>query len=237
MAGKLDTNEHQVLSTDVRKLPVKLTQAQRVDYAGRLADIEPEQTRIKVELAEMKERHKTAQKELKDQIDGLDQERARVAAAYREGVVLRPVKVDIVADYKRGTKCPFRTDTEEFLETERVLLDDGEKQLHMVPQGEDDGGTSPPPADTDSPTPKGGDARWFDESDATEPATTDDDSPLTEPFGGATGAADRRKYVRACDDAAELNSLLAVEGVQASVITAIGDRMDRLAQRASDALD
>ena len=129
-----EVDREQVLRTETQDLPVQLDDAGRERTARRLSMIPEEVAQAnrefdahKKSFAEAKAGHDTA-------VAQLNAEQAKMATAYRDNVEIKPVRVDIVADFQTGTICPLRTDTEEWIETRRRAMTDDERQLELIPQ-------------------------------------------------------------------------------------------------------
>ena len=124
-----------VLERITRELPCELTHA---DLVRAVKDLGA----VLEATAHEEARQKAAKKEMASKLAELEMQRQELGAKITTGRELRPVAVDVVADYERGTAQEIRTDTYEPVVTRPLSWE--EKQLGL-PKLDTSPVVAPPP--------------------------------------------------------------------------------------------
>jgi hypothetical protein len=130
------TETQQILRSEVRKLPVALLEHEVVEKGRQHAELQ-------AELTEMEAAKKAAAKNYTAQINLQKDKITEIATEVLNRQEVREVEVDIIADWKTGTACPFRKDTGEPIEKDRRQLTDAERQQRLNIRSDSEGDDKP----------------------------------------------------------------------------------------------
>lgn len=125
MAKKKATEDDtKVIRTTTERLPVQLTEVERLEFADRLAHCE-------AELAEHDAEAESQKRQLKAHEAEILARRSLLANIVESRKEPRDVEVQTVANYSKNVMEKWRMDTGELIATRR--LDDSERQAELLP--------------------------------------------------------------------------------------------------------
>ncbi len=133
---KFKETAERTLSRSKHDLPVKLTKDEIAEQGQRLAQLLQDQ-------GELERAHKDTKTQLKADEDKAQALVIDCAAVIRSGEEVRPVEVEIRADFKAGMVAVVRLDTGKTVTTRK--LSDDERQKRLVFEDDDE---APPPKPT-----------------------------------------------------------------------------------------
>lgn len=140
MAKKKNGTEDnvKVIRTTTERLPVQLSEEERLQFADRLAHCESE-------LSEFQADSESQKRQLKAREAAILCRRAELAGIVQSRKEPRDVEVQVVANYTKGVQERWRMDTGELIATRR--LEDAERQESLLPD------MPPPPPEAGASAP------------------------------------------------------------------------------------
>jgi len=206
-----ERNRDQVLGTEIRKLPVKLTDEELRTKSVELANFPSQLADAEEELKAAKTDYNAEKANIESRIASIRADQVKASRVVRTGEERREIDVEKIGDYQTGVVRFERVDSREVVQSRP--MHDNEKQRELALQGDDDdeGDDSDRPAidedSVDGETPEVL-AQTIDHGAVETPV---EDLPALAQLVIASKYSDARTAVLACGDPALLGEVLAAE--------------------------